>query len=55
MYDASLPKDSETRYGPLPPLLEIRYWLDLNIGFVDECIVCSSESEYVLLYWYTTG
>jgi hypothetical protein len=55
MYDTSLPKDSETRYGALSPLLEIRYWLDLNIGLVDECIVCSSESEYVLLYWYTTG
>lgn len=55
MYDASLPKGSEARYGPLPPRLEMRYRLDLNIGFGDECIVCSSKSEYVLLYWYTTG
>jgi hypothetical protein len=55
MYDANLPKDSEKRYGPLSPRLEIRYCLNLNIGFVDECIVCTSESEYVLLYWYTTG
>lgn len=55
MYDASLPKDSEARYGPLPPRLAMRYLLDLNLGIVDECIVCSSESEFVLLYWYTTG
>lgn len=55
IYDASLPKGSEARYGPLPPRLEMRYWLDLNIGLGDECIVCSSKSEYVLLYWYTTG
>jgi hypothetical protein len=55
MYDASLPGDAEAMYGPLPPRLKIRYTLDLKLGIVDDCNVCSSKSDYVLLYWQTSG
>ena len=55
MYDASLPRDAEAMYGPLPPRLEVRYTLDLKLGIVDDCNVCSSKSDYALLYWQTSG
>ncbi|HHY6929709.1 TPA: hypothetical protein ACV4T7_007027 [Burkholderia ambifaria] len=42
--------------GFIPPVkIEITYFVEPKFTGVEECFLCETDDEYVLLYWYTTG